>query len=201
MDLFYTSPIFNATSLAMLWQYFTVGASTDYSFLVWVPTAGQTWDDFEAAAAAAQAAYATAQGYSITNNEPWYEHVLTAVGAALPMYVNGVAKIGTFPVVASPSVAGGSGVVRFYIDSNGDGTGTAPSEVYAGSLQAVVVNSTTVYQISSVSVDTNRKYIDITMRALTFATGLAGLISVVTGASLANAANGTVVNCFVVVKK
>lgn len=119
----------------------------------------------------------------------------------VPMYVSGVAKTSYYAVVGSPTVAGGSGVARFYIDTNGDGTGTAPSEVYSGSLQAVVINSTTVYAPTAVSVDTNRKYIDVTMKSLTFATGLAGILNVLTGASLAAAVNGTTVNCFVLVKQ
>lgn len=111
--------------------------------------------------------------------------------------VSGVSKMNLFPIMASPAVAGGSGVARFYIDSNGDGTGTAPSAVYTASLQAVVVNTTASYLPQSITVDTNRKYIDVKMGQL--ATGLAGIIPILTGA-VANAANGTVVNCLVFVQ-
>lgn len=121
--------------------------------------------------------------------------------SALPMYVSGTAKSNYYAVVGAPTVAGGAGVARFYIDSNGDGTGTAPSAVFAASLQAVVITSTTAYVPTAVTVDTNRKYIDVTMKSLTFSTGLAGLLNVLTGQSLTAAANGTTVNCFVLVQK
>lgn len=118
--------------------------------------------------------------------------------SAVPMYVSGVAKTGYYAVVAAPAVAGGAGVARFYIDSNGDGTGTAPSAVFSGSLQAVVPSSTATYQLQSFTVDTNRKYIDVKMGTLS--TGLAGIIPILTGA-IGNTANSTVVNCFVLVQK
>lgn len=121
--------------------------------------------------------------------------------SALPMYVSGTQKANTYPIVAAPTVAGGSGVARFCIDSNGDGTGTAPSEVYADSLQAVVYSTTGNYVIQSVTVDTNRKYIDVKMGVLTFTTGIAGLLNVLTGATIGNAANGTAIKCTVFVKK
>lgn len=120
---------------------------------------------------------------------------------SIPMYVSGVAKTGYYAVVGAPSVAGGAGVARFYIDSNGDGTGTAPSAVFSSSLQAVVWNSTAAYIPQSITVDTNRKYIDVKMGTLNFSTGLAGILSVLTGASIANAANGTTVNCLVLVQQ
>lgn len=132
---------------------------------------------------------------------PDVEIFLDPIQTLPPMLVGGVAKTNTYSVAAAPTVAGGAGVVRFYTDSNGDGTGTAPSEIELFTLQAYVVNTSAVYVIGSISVDTNRKYIDITMKSLAFTTGLAGLLSVITGASLANAANGTAVNCFVIVKK
>lgn len=118
--------------------------------------------------------------------------------SAVPMYVSGVAKTGYYAVVAAPAVAGGAGVARFYIDSNGDGTGTAPSAVFTGSLQAVVPSSTATYQLQSFTVDTNRKYIDVKMGTLS--TGLAGIIPILTGA-IGNTANGTAINCFVLVQK
>lgn len=146
--------------------------------------------------------YAGTQGWTLSSGIvfPYLStsQINALIPPAIPMYVNGVAKTGYFAVVGSPSVAGGSGVARFYIDTNGDGTGTAPSEVYAASLQAVVVNSTASYLPQSVTVDTNRKYIDVKMGQL--ATGLAGIVPILTGA-VSNAANGTVVNCFVLVKK
>lgn len=158
-----------------------------------------------AAGIVAANAFATANGFvysSFINEFTTASDVNSLIDAATSaMIVGGVAKANTYAVASAPAVAGGSGVVRFYTDSNGDGTGTAPSEIELSTLQAYVVNTSAVYVIGSISVDTNRKYIDITMKALTFATGLAGLLSVITGASLANAANGTSVNCFVIVKK
>lgn len=118
--------------------------------------------------------------------------------SALPMYVSGVAKTDYFAVVGAPAVAGGAGVARFYIDSNGDGTGTAPSAVFAPSLQAVVPSSTATYQMQSYTVDTSRKYIDVKMGTLS--TGLAGIIPILTGA-IGNSVNSTIVNCFVLVQK
>lgn len=144
-------------------------------------------------------AMAVAQGFtSLTlNSQILWDETLTQY----PMYVSGVAKIGTYAVTATPAVAGGAGVARFYVDTNGDGTGTAPGEIEIATLQAVVVNTSAAYVLGAVSVDTNRKYIDVTMKALTFTTGLAGILNVLTGANLTNATNGTSVNCYVIVKK
>lgn len=125
-----------------------------------------------------------------------YQPVVTT-----PMYVSGVAKTGYFAVVDSPTIAGGAGVARFYLDTNGDGTGTAPSEVYTPSLQAVVVNTTGAYVLTNVSVDANRKYIDITMKALTFGGVTVLGVNVLGSQSLVAAANSIAVNCFVFVKK
>lgn len=130
-----------------------------------------------------------------------YTDIVAQFITAVPMMVAGVAKSSTYAVVGAPAVAGGAGVARFYIDSNGDGTGTAPSEVYASSLQAVIVNSTSSYVLTGVSVDTNRKYIDVTMKALTFAGITVAGIGVLGSQSLVAAANATVVNCSVFVKK
>lgn len=156
--------------------------------------------------AAAVTADATSLGYTLTNGIIWPFTTTDQVNAilassSLPMYVNGVAKTGYYAVVASSTVAGGSGVERFYIDSNGDGTGTAPSEVYTSSLQAVVWNSSSVYISESISVDTNRKYVDVTMGRLNFTNAIVSLISVLTGVSIGAAPNGTVVNNFVLVKR
>lgn len=139
--------------------------------------------------------YCTAYGYTAVSS---VANIIWPDDQSIPMYVGGVAKNNTYSVVAAPAVAGGAGVARFYIDSNGDGTGTAPSAVFASSLQAVVVNTTASYLPQSVTVDTNRKYIDVKMGQL--ATGLAGIIPILTGA-VANAANGTTVNCLVLVQK
>lgn len=140
------------------------------------------------------ATYATGASYTVVNN----------VGLPIsipPMLVGGVAKSGYYPVVGTATVAAGAGVARFYIDSNGDGTGTAPSEVESTSLQAVVLNTSNVFMPASITVDTNRKYIDITMYRLSFTSTLLSLINVLTGATLGAATNGTVVNCLVFVKQ
>jgi hypothetical protein len=141
--------------------------------------------------------------FLITNglSAPSLEYFLFDTQPVPSMQISGVAKTGGYLVSASPTVAGGAGVARFYVDSNGDGTGTAPSEVEVSTLQAVVINTTAAYLPQSVTVDTNRKYIDIKMGFLSFSTGLAGLLNVITGASVGNAANGTTVNCLVYVKK
>lgn len=150
--------------------------------------------DFQAAAAAAILSYASGAGYSIT-----------AAGINSPidslMYAAGVAKYAYVPITAAPAVAGGAGVARFFIDTNGDGTGTAPAEVFAPSVQAVVVNATGAYVMTAVTVDTNRKYIDVTMKALTFSGITVVGIPVLGSQSLVAAANGVVVNCLVFVKK
>lgn len=143
-------------------------------------------------------AFLTANGVPTPDSFVWLFDTVTAIP---PMLVSGVAKPGYYPVIGVPSVAGGAGVARFYIDSNGDGTGSAPSEVEIASLQAVVVNATAAYLPQTVTVDTNRKYIDIKMGFLSFSSGLAGLLNVITGASVGNAANGTVINCTVFVKQ
>lgn len=163
------------------------------------------------AANAAVASFATSQGYPLTNGIIWpyttTDQVNAAIAAATstlgapPMIVSGVAKSNTYAVTGAPAVAGGSGVARFYIDSNGDGTGTAPSEVETDSLSATVWNTAASYLPEAFTVDTNRKYIDITEGKLNFSTGLAGLLNVLTGATIGAAANGTVVHAFVIVKK
>lgn len=123
------------------------------------------------------------------------------IAEVVPMFVSGVAKTGTFAVTGAPSVAGGAGVARFYIDSNGDGTGTAPSEVYTDSLQAVVWNSANVYIPSAVSVDASKEYIDVTLKQQAFSGITVVGINVLGSAALNNAPNGTTVRCFVIVKK
>lgn len=206
MDLFYTAPINNGVSIAILWQYFNAGVFVDYSFYVWTPTAGQTWDDFEAAALAAQASYASGHSYTVANAQMWYGHVQTAL--SIPMYVNGVAKTGYSAATGSAVVAGGSGVARFYIDENNDGSGAALfSEVFADSVQAYVLNASNVYIPSAVSVDASRKYVDITFKQQTFSSSnalitlLGGLASFLTGATFGAAPNGTAVKILVLGKK
>lgn len=114
---------------------------------------------------------------------------------------SGVAKERVYTITATPTVAGGAGVARFYIDSNGDGSGTAPSEVYASSLQATVWDTSLGYVQQSYTVGGSGKYIDVKMGTLSFS-GLTILGQTVLGSqSIANAANGTAVNCFVLVKK
>lgn len=130
-----------------------------------------------------------------------YTDAIAQLVISIPMVVSGIAKTNTYPVVGAPTVAGGAGVARFFIDSNGDGTGTAPSEVYTSSLQATVFNTTLGYVPQSFTVDTSKKYIDVKMGSLSFS-GLTILGQTVLGAqSVANAANGIVVNCSVFVKK
>lgn len=169
------------------------------SSTVWVSLATATdSDSVVALLAAAVAADSVTIGHTVTA-----ANVLIPGGlpAALPMYVSGVAKTGYFAVVGAPVVAGGAGVARFYLDTNGDGTGTAPSEVYAPSLQAIIVNASAAYVVTAVTVDTNRKYIDVTMKAVTFSGVTVVGISVLGSQSLVAAANGTSVNCLVLVKK
>lgn len=150
----------------------------------------------DAVGVAAVNAYSVAQGYTISQLIKG-----AAPDSLIPMYVNGVAKTGYYAVVGNPAVAGGAGVARFYTDSNGDGTGTAPSEIFTPSLQAVIVNASAAYVVTGVSVDTNRKYIDVTMKALTFSGVTVVGVSVLGSQSLVVATNGTTVNCLVLVKK
>lgn len=128
--------------------------------------------------------------------------------ATVPMYVNGVAKTGYSAASGTATVAGGSGVARFYLDSNNDGTGTALySEVYATTVQAYVLNSANVYIPSAVSVDGSRKYVDITMKQQAFSSTnalvslLGALASFVTGQTFGAAPNGTVLNVLLIGKQ
>lgn len=184
----------------------------NYEIPVAVPSITDTDATIEANIVADITAFCSTNGITVPSSFDWTvtspSDVATAIAAAiaalpsaLPMLVSGVAKANTYPIVGAPSVAGGAGVARFFIDSNGDGTGTAPSAVFASSLQAVVVNASNVYIPSSVTVDTNRKYIDVGLKELTFASTILSLINVLTGASLGAAPNATVVNCFVLVQK
>lgn len=134
--------------------------------------------------------YASSNSYSIT-----------ALDIIWPMpigFSSGVEKLGIVPYVSSATVAGGAGVVRFYLTDDGTSTGNAAfSEIDTDSIQVQVFNSSAVYVPASVTVDTNKKYIDVTMNKLNFTTGLAGILSVLIGAALGPAANGTVVKCLV----
>lgn len=170
-------------------------AVTDGEYLT-LTLSGITDDvSYRAAIVSAITAYATA--HSLTLNEG----IVWPYPTNPQDIVSGVSKASTYFVTGAPVVAGGAGVVRFYIDSNGDGSGTAPSEVYASSLQAVVVNGTNLYQITAVTVDVAKKYIDIGMKALTF-TGITLLSTNILGSvALNNAANGIAVNCLVLVKQ
>lgn len=162
-----------------------------------------TFDPSSATDAASMDAliWAAATQFGIDNSITVIKFYASQGELAPPMYVSGVAKTGYYAVVGSPAVAGGAGVARFYIDTNGDGTGIAPSEVHTASLQAVVWNSSNVYVPESLTVDTNRKYIDVTIGRLNFTDAVVSLTTVLTSASIGNAPNGTVVNCLVFVKK
>lgn len=149
-----------------------------------------TMGDVMAVAEAAILAYATAASYTLAATDIiWMEPVAES---------SGTQKLGTFPYTSSAAVAGGAGVVRFYLTTDGTSGGAAVfTTIDPDSVQIQVVNSTALYVPSAVSVDPSGKYIDVTMKQQTFVTGLAGLLSVITGASLVAAANGTVVKCTV----
>lgn len=187
----------DGTTIDALVELIVDGVAEGMTGIPFDPSTATNDADLLVLANAAISAWATANSVTFSS----LTRSFTIPSDAIPMVVSGVAKSGTYPVSAAPVVAGGAGVVRFYVDSNGDGTGTAPSEVYSTSLLAQVWSATALFQPSALTVDTNKKYIDITMKQQTFATGLAGILSVITGASLTNAANGTAVNCYVIVKK
>lgn len=177
----------------------STGQPIDFVTVYPIYSGGESFPQLRALADTAFLAYAASKSYGMTQAD--IEGPTDGFALALPMLVSGVAKLNTYSIAAQPTIAGGAGVARFYTDSNGDGTGTAPSEIEISTLQAYVVNGSAVYGIGAVTVDTNRKYIDITMKTLSFASTILSLITVLTGATFGAAANGIVVNCFVIVKK
>lgn len=168
-----------------------------------VPILGVNFDtdDLATATVSSVIAWASTNSYGTLTSNDIIGVDFKPILSSPPMIVSGVAKTGTYAVAASPVVAGGSGVARFYVDSNGDGTGTAPSEIETATLQAVVLNTTLGYVPQSITVDTNRKYVDIKMGTLSF-TGVTVLgLNVLGSQGITNAANGIVVNCLVIVKQ
>lgn len=137
-----------------------------------------------------------------------HSHTITAAdvinpfaGFSMRTFVSGVMKDKAFPYVSSAAVAGGAGVVRFYLTDDGTSGGNAVySEIFADSIQPVVLNSANLYIPSAVSIDAAKKYVDVTMQQQTFATGLVALLNVVTGASFTPAPNGTTVKVTVLGK-
>src|SRR6202044_579934 len=159
MDCYITACIANGSTIGFVYQFFNSGSYVAESFYLWTPSAGQKYDDGVQLALAAAQAYATANSYSVSNynfpqaNADWSISLSTnekfinnkpTIPTSLPMYVSGVAKSNYYAVVGSPTVAGGAGVARFYVDTNGDGTGTAPSAIFTPSLQAVIWNTSAV---------------------------------------------------------
>lgn len=135
-------------------------------------------------------AHAVANSYTMTALDIIYPYPIA--------FSSGTEKPGDYPYISSAAVAGGAGVVRFYLTTDGTSSGAAIfSEIDADSVQVQVWNSTNSYIPASVTVDTNKKYIDVTMKQLTFTSGLAGILNVLTGASLVSAPNGTTVKCVV----
>jgi hypothetical protein len=72
MDLFFTAPIDNGVNLVYIWMYFNAGSYVDFSFVLFIPTAGQTRLDLEAAGTTAHTTYASAHSYTVTNIQKWY---------------------------------------------------------------------------------------------------------------------------------
>lgn len=82
-----------------------------------------------------------------------------------------------------------SGTVVFYLTNDGTSSGTALCSA-APVVLATVDDPSDTFGVGKAITNSN-KTLTITVNARTFTTGLAGLLSVVTGTSLAPAANGT----------
>lgn len=173
---------------------FVSGSTLVESSLLNIPFSGvNNMGDLMVAAETVVLNYAVTQGYTVGASD--------IVWVAPLGFSSGTTKQGTFPYVSSAAVAGGAGVVRFYLTDDGTSSGNAVFEtIDSDSVQIQVVNSSALYVPSAVSVDASNKYIDVTMKQQVFSTGLAGLLSVITGATLSAAANGTVVKCTVLGK-
>lgn len=78
-DVQITAPQDGGSTIAIIYQFFGSGGYVDYSFLLMLPTLGQTQQDIYNAAIANMSSYAAAQGYSLTSNVTgWYPDVATA---------------------------------------------------------------------------------------------------------------------------
>lgn len=78
MDVYYLGPDYGGSSMAIIFYFFNGGVYVDYSYALFVPTSGQTIDDFEDSIVAAAAAYAAGNSWTISNSQKWYPRVVTA---------------------------------------------------------------------------------------------------------------------------
>ncbi len=72
MDVFHSAPTYNGINEAAVYSFYNSGTFADFSFKLFVPTSGQTSNDFEDAAEASRIAYATAHSYTVSNVQKWY---------------------------------------------------------------------------------------------------------------------------------
>lgn len=191
MDLFYTAPVDNGTSIATIWLYFTAGSYTDFSFSLFLPTAGQTQIDQEAHTVASQATYATAHSYSVTNTQSWYG-IIPTLPVAPASYQTIVSQTGT----AAPAVSGGftpantyAGAPTFTWARTGAGvyTLTASSAVFNTSKTGVFISPLQNLNASVRGVVTSSTVVTITTAVQSVAVlGLLGLTTTNTDVLLSN---------------
>lgn len=104
-----------------------------------------------------------------------------ADGKARKAYVSGVLKPGAF-IYSSKATTNNSGVVTFYLTSDGTAQGTAVySNVYADSISVAVYGSTANYQPYSPAVANDNKSVTITINQATSV--LLGAIQLVSAAA------------------
>lgn len=136
--------------------------------------------------------HATAMSYSMAATDIVFS-IPTLPTEAPTVFVNGTKKINCYDAVKTASVAGGVGVVRFYLDANGDGTGAAlfPNEIFSDSVECDVFDNTAIYRVGVPTVDASRKYIDITVKKQALSTVSILGNDVVIGLLYSAAPNGT----------
>lgn len=166
MDVFFTAPLDNGSNIGAIYQFFNAGSYVDYSFVFFVPTAGQTELDLEAAAVASQVAYATAHSYTVTNTQKWYV-VPTIPTPAFKSYQALVSQTGTSaPTQTALENDFGSTTFTWARTSAGVYTLTANTSVFTSAKTAILLSPTTTPLNNASAVRTSGTVLTFTSSSL-----------------------------------
>lgn len=188
----------NAQVLASYWNGTTpIGVYGSYFSL----SAVNSRQDLVAAAEAAVTAYAVAQSYTLSEGIIW----ACAQDIDLLEFYNAGTPVLTPKVnVGSVAIAGGAGLVTFYLTDTGAAGGNALfANVNLDSIQPFIPDSSASYAFSAPSYNSTTKALTLTVNKLGTSTTnvllnlLGSLTSVLTGITYAAAPNGTVVKMMV----
>lgn len=123
MDLYFIAPDAGGNSILIVYEYFNAGVSVDYSFLILVPTAGQTFEDLRQAAITNEAAYRALHSYTVANTQRYYPGLVTSTVEGIMSATDKVKLDGFLSRVASSasrSIVTGTGATGFQVSSTRD---------------------------------------------------------------------------------